>query len=263
MMQNPYNVSSDPCGSSSGSAIAVATNMVAVSIGTETDGSILCPSNANSVVGIKPTVGLTSRSGVIPISPRQDTVGPICRTVADAVYVLDAIVGFDKHDYEATENARKYIPKGGYTQFLKVDGLKFKRLGIIRHPFFNFSEDSLQNLAFRQHFHTLRQKGAVLIDDLEIPNVDLILSSNEEVTVMLAEFKQSLNSYLKDLHASPVRSLADIIDFNNRFSNEEKTKEYGQEVFKLAEATNGIKEKEKEALSTLEKWSREGFEKII
>ncbi|KAL9244871.1 hypothetical protein vseg_018590 [Gypsophila vaccaria] len=260
---NPYNVSADPCGSSSGSAIAVATNMVAVSIGTETDGSILCPSAANFVVGIKPTVGLTSRSGAIPISPRLDTIGPICRTVADAVHVLDAIVGFDKHDYEATKKARKYIPKGGYTQFLRLDGLKFKRLGIIRYPFFNFKEGTLQDLAFKQHFNTLRQKGAVLIDNLEIPNVDLIQSSSEVLTLLLAEFKQSLNAYLEELHTSPVRSLADIIDFNNRFSDEEKTKEYGQEVFTSAEATNGINDKEKEALVTLEKWSRDGFEKIV
>ncbi|KAJ0010526.1 hypothetical protein Pint_34364 [Pistacia integerrima] len=107
--QNPYLLSATPCGSSSGSAISVAANMVAVSLGTETDGSILYPSSANSLVGIKPTVGLTSRDGVIPISPRQDTVGPICRTVADAVYVLDAIVGFDHND-KATREASKYIP---------------------------------------------------------------------------------------------------------------------------------------------------------
>ncbi|GFS29617.1 amidase family protein [Actinidia rufa] len=114
----------------SGSAISVAANMVAVSVGTETDGSILCPSSSNAVVGIKPTVGLTSRAGVIPISPRQDTIGPICRTVADAVHVLDAIVGFDYNDAEATREAAKYIPRGGYTQFLKVDALKGKRIGI-------------------------------------------------------------------------------------------------------------------------------------
>ncbi|KAH9624227.1 hypothetical protein KSS87_021653 [Heliosperma pusillum] len=260
---NPYNLSADPCGSSSGSAIAVAANMVAVSLGTETDGSILCPSSANSVVGIKPTVGLTSRSGVIPISPRQDTVGPICRTVADAVHVLDAIVGFDPNDSEATRNASKYIPTGGYIQFLNVDGLRLKRLGIIRHPFFNFNHGSHQDTAFIQHFQTLRHRGAVLIDDLEIPNLDLIQSSSEELTMLLAEFKLSLNSYLKELDASPVRSLADVIEFNNKFSKEEKTKEYGQEAFILAEATNGIGDKEKKALLKLEEWSRNGFEKIM
>ncbi|CAN1802791.1 Probable amidase At4g34880 [Linum perenne] len=136
---NPYVEGGDPCGSSSGSAISVAANMVAVSLGTETDGSILCPADYNSVVGIKPTVSLTSRAGVIPVSPRQDTIGftdsiycrPICRTVSDAVYVLDAIVGFDPRDCEATNEAAKFIPSGGYKQFLKKDGLKGKKIGIV------------------------------------------------------------------------------------------------------------------------------------
>ncbi|KAF2322786.1 hypothetical protein GH714_030759 [Hevea brasiliensis] len=127
--KNPYVLSAGPCGSSSGSGISVAANMVAVSLGTETDGYILCPSSVNSIVGIKPTVGLTSRSGVVPISPRQDTVGPMCRTVRDAVYVLDAIVGFDHYD-DATRAAVKFISEAGYKQFLKPNGLKGKRLGM-------------------------------------------------------------------------------------------------------------------------------------
>ncbi|KAF0892418.1 hypothetical protein E2562_015480 [Oryza meyeriana var. granulata] len=129
-MKNPYVLSADPCGSSSGPAVAAAANMAAVTLGTETDGSILCPASLNSVVGIKPTVGLTSRAGVIPITPRQDTVGPICRTVSDAVHVLDAIVGYDVLDAEATGAASKYIPNGGYGQFLRMDGLRGKRIGI-------------------------------------------------------------------------------------------------------------------------------------
>ncbi|KAK4340447.1 hypothetical protein RND71_041909 [Anisodus tanguticus] len=118
-MQNPYVLSADPCGSSSGSAISVAANTVSVSIGTETRGSILCPASSNAVVGIKPTVGLTSRAGTIPITHRQDTIGPIGRTVAEAVHVLDAIVDFDHNDAAATGPAAKFIPRGGYTQFLK------------------------------------------------------------------------------------------------------------------------------------------------
>ncbi|KAG4966947.1 hypothetical protein JHK87_032598 [Glycine soja] len=117
--------SGSPCGSSSGSSIAVATNMVTISLGTETDGSIICPAHHNSVVGLKPTVGLTSRAGVIPVSPRQDTIG----TVSDAVHVLDVIVGFDPRDHEATKSAAKLIPPNGYKQFLKIDGLKGKKLG--------------------------------------------------------------------------------------------------------------------------------------
>ncbi|KAI8021597.1 putative amidase [Camellia lanceoleosa] len=147
--------SADPGGSSIGSAVSVAANMVTVSLGTETTGSILCPSSFNSVVGIKPTVGLTSRGGVVPISTRQDTVGPICRTVSDAVYVLDAIVGFDPYDAVATRKASKYIPHGGYVQFLKADGLRGKRLGITSYPFFSFRNDSENSHAFELHFNTL------------------------------------------------------------------------------------------------------------
>ncbi|XP_021773129.1 putative amidase C869.01 isoform X3 [Chenopodium quinoa] len=232
--QNPYNLSTDPCGSSSGSAIAVAANLAAVSLGTETDGSILCPSSKNSVVGIKPTLGLTSRGGVIPITPTQDTVGPICRTVADAAYVLESIVGYDPYDSEATKNARKYIPQGGYAQFLKLDGLKGKR-----------------------------KQGAILVDNLEIPNIEAIMTSNNMDMVMSSEFKLALNSYLKHLIKSPVRSLADVIEFNNKHTQKEKIKEYGQDTFLDSEATNGITPKVKKALATLAEWSKDGFEKVM
>ncbi|GMP64185.1 hypothetical protein CsSME_00025573 [Camellia sinensis var. sinensis] len=159
-MHNPYVKSADPCGSSIGSAVSVAANMVTLSLGTETAGSILCPSSFNSVVGIKPTVGLTSRGGVVPISPRQDTVGPICRTVSDAIYVLDAIVGFDPYDAVATRKASKYIPHDGYIQFLKVDGLRGKSLAITSYPFFGFTDNSDISQAFKLHFNILRKKLA-------------------------------------------------------------------------------------------------------
>ncbi|CAN1771188.1 Probable amidase At4g34880 [Linum perenne] len=138
--KNTYVLSADPCGSSSGPAISMAANFATVSLGSETDGSILCPSSSNSVVGIKPTVGLTSRAGVIPISPRQDTIG----------------------NDPATKAAAKYIPRGGYKQFLKQKGLKGKRLGIVRNPFFQFSkEDSDLATAFHKHLNTLTKKGAI------------------------------------------------------------------------------------------------------
>ncbi|GMH28934.1 hypothetical protein Nepgr_030777 [Nepenthes gracilis] len=264
--RNPYNLSADPCGSSSGSAISMAANMAAVSLGTETDGSILCPSSYNSVVGIKPTVGLTSRSGVIPISPRQDSIGPICRTVADAVRVLDATVGFDELDAEATKKAQEYIPAGGYTRFLRLDGLKGKRLGIVRNPFFNFDNGSLRDLAFKRHFRTLRQMGALLVDKLEIANVDKILSSSSEsseIIALEAEFKLSLNYYLKELLVSPVRTLADVIAFDNKFAGEEMIEEYGQALFTASEATNGIDYKVKQALSQLQELSSKGLEKTM
>ncbi|KAJ6402943.1 hypothetical protein OIU84_014950 [Salix udensis] len=261
--KNPYVLSADPCGSSSGSAISVAANFVAVSLGTETDGSILCPSNANSVVGIKPTVGLTSRAGVIPLSPRQDSVGPICRTVSDAVIVLDAIVGVDYKD-GATQEASKYIPDGGYKQFLKPYGLKGKRLGIVRNPFLGFASKA-ESKAFEHHLQTLRQGGSVIVDHLEIANINAILNStgSGEATLLLAEFKISLNAYLKDLVASPVRTLADVIAFNRKFAELEKINEFGQDIFLLAQATNGIGNIEKAALINLAKLTRDGFQKLM
>lgn len=255
--KNPYTLG-DPCGSSSGSAISVAANMVTVSLGTETDGSILCPSTLNSVVGIKPTVGLTSRAGVVPISPRQDTVGPICRTVSDAAFVLDAIVGADSYD-NSTIDASKYIPKGGYGQFLRAGGLRRKRIGIGRE-FYDFGHPQ----AFEKVFKTLKQGGAILVDNLTIQNLDVITgSSSGEDTALLAEFKISLNAYLKELVASPIRSLSDAIEFNKKNSKLEKLREYGQDLFLEAEATKGIGDAEKAALVRLAKLSKDGFERVM
>ncbi|KAG9442591.1 hypothetical protein H6P81_018445 [Aristolochia fimbriata] len=260
--RNPYLLSVDPCGSSSGSAVGVAANLAMVSLGTETDGSILCPSSSNSVVGIKPTVGLTSRSGVIPGSPRQDSVGPICRTVSDAVHVLDAIVGFDPRDAEATGNASNFIPKGGYTQFLKTDGLKGKRLGILRNF---FPSDPLLERTFENHFRTLRQQGAILVDNLQIANKSTILDlvASGEGPAVLAELKLSLNSYLSELLRSPVRSLADVILFNNRHSDQEKTQEYGQDIFLAAQRTKGIGAAERHAQDNMVRLSKQGIEKLM
>ncbi|RVW38551.1 putative amidase C869.01 [Vitis vinifera] len=210
--RNPYVASGEPCGSSSGSAVSVAANMVAVSLGTETDGSIICQ------------------------------LIPICRSVLDAVYVLDAIVGFDPRDGEATKEASKFIPVGGYKQFLNKDGIAGKRLGVVRNPFSGFYNRSTAISAFEAHLTVLRQRGAILVDNLEIENVDIILNPYEsgESTVLLAEFKLNINEYLKELTNSPVRSLADIIAFNLNNSDLEKTDENGQEVFIAAEMTNGI-----------------------
>lgn len=214
-------------------------------------------------MGIKPTVGLTSRAGVIPISPRQDTVGPICRTVSDAVIVLDAIVGVDYND-AATGEASKYIPYGGYKQFLKPYGLKGKRLGIVRNPFLGFASKA-ESQAFEYHLRTLRQGGSVIVDHLEIANINAILNytGSGEAIALLAEFKISLNTYLKDLVASPVRTLADVISFNQKFADLEKINEFGQDIFLLAQATNGIGKIEKAALINLKKLTRDGFQKLM
>ncbi|XP_057788593.1 probable amidase At4g34880 [Salvia miltiorrhiza] len=258
--KNPYVLSADPCGSSSGSAISVAANMAAVSLGTETDGSILCPSSSNAVVGIKPTVGLTSRAGVVPLSPRQDSVGPMCRTVSDAVYLLDVIVGPDPGDDVATARASKYIPRGGYAQFLKPDGLRGKRLGIVRDPLLTFGDEVVAR-TFERHLATLRKKGAVLVDNLDNANITKVFSDeNGELIALLAEFKIALNYYLGELVTSPVRSLLDVIRFNEKNSDLEMIKEYGQELFLAAEATNGV---EKEVLRNLSRLSEFGLVKTM
>ncbi|KAF2322767.1 hypothetical protein GH714_030424 [Hevea brasiliensis] len=167
---------------------------------------------------------------------------PMCRTVRDAVYVLDAIVGFDYYD-NATRGAAKFIPRDGYKQFLKPDGLIGKRLGIVRNPFFKFYNDegSVKTRAFKHHLDTLREKGAILVDHLEISNIDEIINftGSGEYNAYLAEFKPAINAYLKQLVKSTVRTLADLIAFNKKFSNLEKTKEYGQDTFEAAESLRG------------------------
>ncbi|KAK7258046.1 hypothetical protein RIF29_32444 [Crotalaria pallida] len=262
---NPYVEWGDPCGSSYGSAISVATNMVAVSLGTETYGSIICPADHNSVVGIKPTVGLTSRAGVIPISPRQDSIGPISRTVSDAVHVLDAIVGFDPRDYEATESAAKFIPAGGYKQFLNKDGLKGKKLGVVRNQFSNPYSGSIAISIFEHHLNLLRERGATVLDNLEIRNLSIILDPFKSgvALVLQAEFKLSINNYLQELVYSPVRSLAEIIEFNLKYPDLEKTNEYGQDYLIASEMTNGLGQEQIEALEMMEQLSQNGFEKLM
>ncbi|CAN6175387.1 unnamed protein product [Urochloa humidicola] len=225
---NPYVRSATPCGSSAGPGVAAAANMAAVTLGSETDGSILCPSSLNSVVGIKPTLGLTSRSGVIPITPRQDTIGPMCRTVSDAVHVLDAIVGYDKLDAEATGAASKYIPRGGYTQFLRVDGLKGKRIGVC-NAFFVWSDDEHLDV-YSKHLDTMSEHGAIVIADLDIA------------------------TNFTDL---------DVIAFNNAHRVEERLKDFGQQDLLDAEETNGIGAKERAALRRLHEISTNGLERIM
>ncbi|KAI5388067.1 hypothetical protein KIW84_073958 [Lathyrus oleraceus] len=263
--ENPYVETKSPCGSSFGSAVSVATNMVTVSLGTETDGSIICPADHNSVVGIKPTVGLTSRAGVIPISPRQDTIGPICRTVSDAVHVLDVIVGFDPRDYEATKSAAKFIPSGGYKQFLKKQGLKGKKIGVLRNPFLIPYKGSKVISIFEDHLIVLRERGATVVDNLEVENLTTVLDplQSGEMITLLPEFKLSINKYLQELIYSPVRSLAEIIEFNINNPILEKTDEYGQDFFMASEMTSGFGKSETEAVKMMDQLSKNGFERVI
>nr|CAB3486580.1 unnamed protein product [Digitaria exilis] len=261
---NPYVMEVDPCQASTGSAIAVAANMAAVTLGTETMASILCPASVNSVVGIKPTVGLTSRSGVIPFTFRQDTVGPLCRTVADAVHVLDAIVGYDALDAEATRAASKYIPTGGYKQFLNIDGLRGKRIGI-PNGFFGFKNGTVKHRVCKQHIDTLRQHGAIVIENLDITNLSIIqnITKSGFQAAVPAEFKFNLNNYLSNLSYSPVRSLAEVIAFNNAHPVEEKLKQYGQQLLLLSENTTGIGPRERAAIHQMTELSANGVEKLM
>ncbi len=242
---NPYSLDRSPCGSSSGSAIAVAANLVAVSLGTETDGSILCPASVNGVVGIKPTVGLISRAGVIPIAHSQDAVGPFARTVADAAAVLTAIAGADPRD-PATGQAPGQAPGAptDYAAGLNADALRGARIGVPREVYFGYSPatDALAEAAIQ----TMRALGATIVDPANIPNAKEMSASEAELTVLLYEFKADLNAYLnayfETLPASaPVRSLSDLIAFNEAHAAAEMPY-FGQEILLLAQEKGPLTE---------------------
>jgi amidase len=226
--RNPYAVDRNPCGSSSGSGVAPSANLCAGAIGTETDGSVVCPSSANSLVGIKPTVGLVSRAGIIPIAHSQDTAGPMARTVSDAAMLLSVLTGQDPRDSVTLESRGKAL--SDYTRFLDKDGLKGMRLGVARKYFgFNDQVDKL----IGERLDDLKRLGAVLIDPADIPTSGKFDAS--ELEVLLYEFKADLNKYLAGLGTSPVRSLKEVIDFNEK--NRDKEMPYfGQDLFIKAQA---------------------------
>ena len=222
--KNPYALDRNPCGSSSGSGVAVAAGLAAVALGTETDGSIVCPASANSVVGLKPTLGLVSRSGIIPIAHSQDTAGPMTRTVADVAILLGAISGVDPRD-PATQAGRGKA-HADYTRFLDPQGLRGARLGVAR-KFFGFNDrvDKLMNEAV----DVLKRAGAVAVDPAEIATAGKF--DDSEMEVLLYEFKADVNAYLASLGTGPhPRTLKDLIDFNER-NREREMPYFGQELF--------------------------------
>lgn len=228
--RNPYVLDRNPCGSSSGSAVAVSANLGAVAVGTETDGSIVCPASANGVVGLKPTVGLVSRAGIIPISHTQDTAGPLCRSVADAAALLGAMAGPDVRDPATTSSVRQVQPD--YRPFLDPAGLRGMRIGVARAKFFGYS-GATDRLA-EEALAALRAEGAVLIDPADIPHVGEY--DEAELDVLLYELKADLNSYLAGTDAqSAVRTLGDVIQFNERHRDREMPY-FGQELFIQAQA---------------------------
>jgi amidase len=227
--RNPYALDRNPCGSSSGSGAAVASNLCAVTVGSETDGSIVCPASANGVVGIKPTLGLVSRSGIIPIAHSQDTAGPICRTVSDAAILLSAMAGIDAAD-SATEGSRGKA-QADYSKFLDRGGLRGARLGVIR-KFFDFN-DALGPL-MDALLDVMRREGAVLVDPVEIASIGKFDKSENEV--LQYEFKADLNAYLAAAGPKvPVHSLKEIIEFNER-NREKEMPFFGQDIMLKSEA---------------------------
>ena len=228
LTRNPYVLDRNACGSSSGSGAAAAANLAAVTIGTETDGSITCPSSISALVGIKPTVGLVSRAGIIPISATQDTAGPMCRTVRDAALVLEAIQGTDPRD--AATRRSEGRAGAGYADMLRRGTLKGARLGVA-HKGFGLPASVDPILA--EAVAALKALGAVIVDPAEIPNVEKL--GDPEIVVLDFEFKAGLTDYLGDRNReSGVRSLADLIAFN--IANREREMPwFGQEIFERAE----------------------------
>jgi amidase len=212
---NPYVLDRNPCGSSSGSAVAVSANLCMVAIGTETNGSIVCPSNNNGIVGIKPTVGLISRSGIIPISYTQDTPGPMCRTVTDAAILLGTLTGIDTRDEKTKQSEGMFLTD--YLKYLNADGLNGKRIGLVKN-LMGFS-DKVDTL-MRRAIADMKSKGAVVIEVAAPENTGYEEASME---VMLYEFKDGLNRYFTGLgENAPVKNIKELIEFNRRDSVELK-----------------------------------------
>jgi amidase len=258
LTRNPYALDRNACGSSSGSGAAVAASLCAAAIGTETDGSIVCPASANGTVGIKPTVGLTSRTGIIPISHTQDGAGPMARTVRDAAILLGALAGMDRSDSATLASEGKALTD--YTRFLDPAGLRGARIGVAR-KYFGFSEevDALMNTLLDE----IKKQGATLVDPADIETFGKFDES--ELTVLLYELKADLNAYLARLGPNaPVHTLKDVIEFNDKNKDREMPY-FGQDLFIKAEGKGPLTEKEYvEALEKNHKLARtEGIDALM
>ena len=227
-VRNPYVLDRNPCGSSSGTGTAVAANLAAVGVGTETDGSIVCPSSANGLVGIKPTVGLVSRSGIIPISKSQDTAGPMARTVADAAALLTALTGVDNRDPATAASRGK---SADYTAALDPGALKGARIGVARKRYFGYSPKT--DAVIDEAIRVMRAQGAQIIDPADIPTASQL--DDCEFEVLLYEFKSGLNEYFASRGAgAKVKSLQELIAFNTREASRE-LRLFGQEILEMAQ----------------------------
>jgi amidase len=254
---SPYVLDHNPCGSSSGSGTATAANLAAVSLGTETDGSIVCPSSHNALVGIKPTLGLTSRSGVVPLAHSQDVTGPMARTVTDAAIVLGAMTGVDPRD-PATADSKGHSYRD-YRRFLDPNGLRGARIGVWREGVFGASPEA--DVIGEAAIADLRRLGATVVDPTDIPGVDDI--GGPEFTVLLCEFKDDIAAYLSELRDTDMRTLADLIAFNEA-NAERELRWFGQEIFLQAEATGGTADPAyAEALATSKRLAQEGIDQTL
>ncbi len=234
---NPYVLDRNPSGSSSGSAVAVATSLCAAAVGTETDGSIVSPASCCGIVGIKPTVGLVSRAGIIPIAHSQDTAGPLGRTVADAAALLSAMAGVDLDD-PATAAASGNV-QSDYTQFLLAGGLRGARIGVVR-KYAGFS-DAVDKL-LEEALAAMKSGGAEIIDPVEIPTIGKF--TDAEMEVLLYELKDDLNKYLAGLGPNAaIHSLQDAIAFNEKHRREEMPY-FGQDLFVQAQAKGPLTSKD-------------------
>ncbi|MBT8189936.1 MAG: amidase, partial [Bacteroidia bacterium] len=251
-----YILSRNPCGSSSGSAVAVSANLCVLAIGTETNGSIVCPSNANGIVGIKPTVGLVSRDGIIPISSTQDTAGPMARTVEDAAICLGALTQSDPSDKATLTEGRNV--RTDYTTYLDPDGLQSKRIGVL-----NASRDFHHRVSalFDNSLDIIKKAGAELV---EINKISDTPSGGDSFTVMLYEFKDGLNKYFESLGPeSKIKSIDDLIEFNKKDSIE--LKYFDQDLLELAAEKGSLEDNDyKEARQRMLENTREnGIDKVM
>jgi amidase len=258
LTRNPYALDRNTSGSSSGSGSAIAASLATVAVGTETDGSIISPSSINGLVGIKPTVGLVSRSGIIPIAASQDTAGPMARSVADAAILLSAIAGTDLRD-EATRDAS--MRAADYSRALDRGALKGARIGVVRSQF--GGRNDLVTAQVEKALQAMRDQGAVLVDVPELPNAGKL--GAPEYEVLMYELKAGLPAYLSDYapHAE-VKNLADVIAFNEREAKKE-LRYFGQEHFVKSESKGGLDSPEyKTALADGRKLAREeGIDKVL
>jgi len=254
--RNPYLLDRNPCGSSSGSGVAVSANLCALAIGTETNGSIVCPANNNGVVGLKPTVGLISRAGIVPISFSQDTAGPMGRTVEDVAICLGELTGVDAADSKTEAGQGKY--PNDYMKFLKLDGLQGKRIGLIKNSAaYHHRVDAL----LRQAAADLKRLGAEVIEVDALPERDM---ENDSFQVMLYEFKDGLNKYFASLApGGAVKDLQELIEFNK--TDPIELKYFDQALLEQAQAKGGLETPEyKKALAAMLKAAREdGIDKLL